>query len=90
LKTISNALFTFDKNSNNDNVYFHLVDNDKIFVVIVSHFVCGIEYNREKLTRYDIRDPKYKILNPKKHAQSIVTTTNDWKNIKYKTLIYPK
>ena len=90
LKTISNPLFTIDKNSKNDNDNIHLVENDKIFVVNVSHFVCGIEYNKEKLTRYDIRDPKYKILNPKKHAHSIVTTTNDWKNIKYKTLVYPK
>lgn len=84
LMTIYNPVFTIDDISKNDKDNIHLINNEKIFVVNVDHFMCGIQYDKTQLTRYDIRDPKYKLLNPKKHAHTIVSTTNDWKNIKYK------
>lgn len=84
LLTIFNPVFTIDEISKNENDNIHLIINKKIFVINVYHFMCGIHYDKTLLTRYDIRDPKYKLLNPNKHARNIVSTTNDWKNIKYK------
>jgi hypothetical protein len=88
LATLLNPIFSIDKESKNnaDNVF--LVENDRIFVVNVDHFLCGIIYNKANNYTYDIRDPKHKIINPsaRKQTNVVATTSADWKNIRYRKL----
>ena len=88
LLTLINPIFTVDKESKNERDNIHVIENDNIFVINVHHFLCGIVYNKANVYRYDIRDPKRKLLNPsaRKHTTNPVTTTDDWKNIRYRTL----
>lgn len=88
LISIINPIFTIDTESRNPTDNMHIVANDKIFVINVHHFLCGIVYKKTNMYRYDIRDPKTKIVNPsaRKQTSNVVTTSQDWSNIRYRKI----
>ena len=92
LLSLINVVYTIDTESKNEKDNVHVVDNEKIFVVNVYHFLCGINYDKTNIYRYDIRDSKKKIINPsaRKLATQVVTQSDDWKNIKYKSIQKPR
>lgn len=81
-------IFTIDKESKNEKDNVHVVQNEKIFIVNVNYFSCGNQYNKANIYKYDIRDPKRKIINPsaRKQTNEVVSSTDDWKNIRYRSI----
>lgn len=88
LATLVNVMFTIDTESKNENDNINVINSDKIFIVNVYHFLCGINYDKTNVYKYDIRDPKRKILNPsaRKQTNQVVSNTDDWKNIRYRSI----
>jgi hypothetical protein len=88
LNTLYHPIFSIDTKSKNEKDNVHIVDNEKIFIVNVDHFTCGIQYNTANVYRYDIRDSKRKIINPsaRKQTNQAITSTDDWKNIRYRKI----
>jgi hypothetical protein len=81
-------IFTIDKESKNEKDNLYVVENEKIFIVNVNYFSCGIQYDKANIYKYDIRDPKRKIIHPsaRKQTNVVVSTTEDWKNIRYRSI----
>lgn len=78
--------YTIDKKSNNhnDNIHRVLNNTDKRFVININHFIIpGSNPNEEEFYNYDLREPAKKITVPDnwKKTNSLVQTTDDWKNI---------
>ena len=88
IATIYYPVFTIDSASKNEKDNIHIVENEKIFIVNVDHFSCGIQYNTANNYKYDIRDSKRKIIHPsaRKQTNQVITSSDDWKNIRYRKL----
>ena len=85
LNTLHALQYTVDSKSTNaeDNIF--LVDNTRIQVINIVHFLTLYSHESEKFYHYDLREPKHKILHPDANRQTnrLQTHTEDWKRIPY-------
>jgi len=85
LKTISQLYFTIDDKSANQNDNIFTVHNSRIFFINITSFLTYILFGTEEYYKYDLREPKRKIIHPNKIKEitKTVINTNDWTNIPY-------
>jgi len=85
LKTITKLSYTIDDKSDNQNDNIFVVDNPRIFVINISSFVTGVNFENDNYYSYDLREPKRKIIHPDKlrETKKVVGTTDDWSSIPY-------
>jgi len=85
LKTISQLQYNIDDKSLNQNDNIFTVHNSRIFFINISTFLTCIPFGTEEYYKYDLREPKRKIINPNKIKEitKTVINTNDWTNIPY-------
>jgi len=86
IRSIDNLLFTIDDKSLNPNDNVYLVENSKIMVINVTHFMTLVNYNEDSYHDYDLREPVRNIMFPNsnvKMTNQTVVSTDDWKHIPY-------
>lgn len=85
INTIRNLKYTVDDKSENPNDNMFTVHNSRIFFVNISTFLTHIQFGSEEYYKYDLREPKRKIINPDKikETKQSVVSTNDWSKIPY-------
>jgi hypothetical protein len=85
LKTISQLYFTIDDKSANQNDNIFTVHNSRIFFINITSFLTYIPFGTEEYYKYDLREPKRKIIHPNKIKEitKTVINTNGWTNIPY-------
>jgi hypothetical protein len=86
LRTISKLDYTIDSLSTNPNDNIFPFEDARIFYVNIKTFMTYLRYENDEYFNYDLREPKRKIIHPDKllkHANKVVTNTDDWSNIPY-------
>lgn len=84
LMTIHKLQYTVDNESTNplDNV--HVICSDKMFVINISTFMTAIKFEQDNYYKYDLREPKRKIIHPNRiKTNKIDHITDDWSNIPF-------
>jgi hypothetical protein len=85
LRTIHKLAYTVDAESINplDNV--HVVFSDNVFVINITTFMTGTNFENDNYHKYDLREPPRKIIHPDriKHQQNDYLTADDWTNIPF-------
>jgi hypothetical protein len=84
LRTIHKLSYTIDLTSTNplDNV--HMVKSNNTFVVNISTFMTGIQFEHDQYHKYDLREPPRKIIHPDKiRSAKNNPLTDDWSNIPF-------
>jgi hypothetical protein len=85
LKTIHQLKYTIDEKSENPNDNIFTVHNPRIFFINIQTFLTYIPFGSEEYYKYDLREPKRKIIHPDKikETNKTVVNTTDWTNIPY-------
>jgi hypothetical protein len=86
LQTISKLLYTIDTLSNNPNDNIFSFEDSRIFYINIKTFFTQLRCENDEYFKYDLREPKQKIIRPDKLLQQtnkLVTNTDDWSNIPY-------
>ena len=84
LMTIHKLRYTIDSESTNplDNVY--VISSNKMFVINISTFMTAIKFEHDNYDKYDLREPKRKIIHPNRiKTNKIDHITDDWSNIPF-------
>lgn len=84
IRSISKLNFTIDKESLNplDNV--HIISCNKLFIINISTFMTGTVFENDNYHKYDLREPKRKIIHPDRiGTNKVETLTDDWSNIPF-------
>lgn len=86
LSTISNLTYTIDSTSAdpNDNKFEFI--SSYIHYININTFDTHHSFQDDKYYKYDLREPKRKIINPNndlKQVMNTFTSTNEWSNIPY-------
>ena len=81
---IRNLTYTIDNESLNPLDNIHIVSSNKIFVINITTFATGTEFEKEDYHNYDLREPARKISHPDRIGTKIVESqTDDWSNIPF-------
>ena len=86
LRTISKLNYIIDSLSTNPNDNIFPFEDSRIFYVNIKTFMTYLRYENDEYFNYDLREPRRKIIHPDKllkHANKVVTNTDDWSNIPY-------
>jgi hypothetical protein len=85
IKTIHQLKYSISEKSENPNDNIFAVHNTRIFFINISTFLTLIPFGSEEYYKYDLREPKRKIVHPDKirETHKTVVSTNDWTNIPY-------
>ena len=84
LKTINKLSYTIDNESANPVDNIHVIVFDKLFIINIQTFMTGVLFESDQYNKYDLREPKRKIIHPDKiGTNKIETLTNDWTNIPF-------
>jgi len=84
LKTIHKLSYTIDDESANPVDNIHVIVFDKLFIINIQTFMTGVLFESDQYNKYDLREPKRKIIHPDKiGTNKIETLTNDWTNIPF-------
>lgn len=85
IKTIHQLNYSIDSKSSNINDNVFIVNNPRVYMINIHHFLTAFSPEKEEYFHYDLREPPQKIYNPdwKKRTQNTFVTTDDWKNIPY-------
>ena len=85
LRTIHQLKYSIDEKSENPNDNIFAVHNARIFFINISTFLTRVPFGSEEYYKYDLREPKRKIVHPDKikETHKTVVSTNDWTNIPY-------
>jgi len=86
LRTISKLDYGIDTISTNPNDNIFSFEDPRIFYVNIKTFLTLLRYENDEYFNYDLREPRRKIIHPDKllkHANKVVTNTDDWSNIPY-------
>jgi hypothetical protein len=93
IRSIKNLSYTIDDTSLNPNDNIYLVENPRIQVINVTHFLTLVDANADVYHDYDLREPvrniMYPNVNAKKSVKSVIGT-DDWKNIPYYPTVQEK
>jgi len=83
LRTIHKLFYSINERSLNDDDNEFIVDNPKIYIINISHFLTCVAYENEEYSKYDLRDPPRKIIHPNKIVKigHIADNIDDWTNI---------
>ena len=84
IRTIHKLNYTIDTESTNplDNIYF--VSFDKLFIINISTFMTGTVFENDNYHKYDLREPKRKIIHPDRiGTKKVEALTDDWSNIPF-------
>jgi hypothetical protein len=85
LRTITKLKYTIDEKSANPNDNIFVVNNPKIFIINIHSFLTNVRFETDQYYKYDLREPKRKIINPDSIslARNVVGSTDDWSKIPY-------
>jgi hypothetical protein len=85
IRTIHQLKYTIEKRSLNENDNIFIVENDRIFIINITHFLTAYKYENDSYFQYDLREPSKKIINPddSKRLTNTYMTTDEWANIPY-------
>jgi hypothetical protein len=84
LKTIHKLSYSIDNESSNPLDNIHVTLFDKLFIINIQTFMTATLFESEQYNKYDLREPKRKIIHPDKiGTNKIETLTNDWTNIPF-------
>ena len=88
LRTITQLRYSIDTKSTNEADNQLVVENPNIFIINTTHFVTGIDYNKDEYYKYDLREPARKIIAPGQVRRTPVNPNDaalvdDWTNIPY-------
>jgi len=84
LRTIHKLEYSIDNESTNELDNIHVVTSDKVFIINISTFMTGTIFETDKYHKYDLREPKRKIIHPDRiGTNKIEKLTDDWSNIPF-------
>jgi hypothetical protein len=85
LRTINNLEYEISNESSNPLDNINTIDSSKIFMINISEFITGVNFENEKFFKYDLREPPQKInTNDRLNNNNVVNhVENDWTNIPY-------
>ena len=88
IRTIMQLRHSIDSSSTNEVDNQLVVDNPNIFFINITHFITGIDYDKEEYYKYDLREPARKIIAPGQIRRTPVNpndikSVDDWTQIGY-------
>jgi hypothetical protein len=84
IRTIHKLNYTIDNESTNPLDNIHVVSFDKLFIINISTFMTGTVFENDNYHKYDLREPKRKIIHPDKiGTKKVDALTDDWSNIPF-------
>lgn len=84
IRTIHKLKYSIDSESDNplDNV--HVIYEENMFIINIKTFMTGTKFEHDNYLKYDLREPKRKIIHPDKiRTEKIDHITDDWSNIPF-------
>jgi len=88
VRTITQLRYSIDTKSTNEADNQLVVENPNIFFINTTHFLTGIDYNKDEYYKYDLREPARKIIAPNQVRRTPINPNDaalvdDWTNIPY-------
>uniref|UniRef100_A0A6C0BAP1 Galactosyltransferase C-terminal domain-containing protein n=1 Tax=viral metagenome TaxID=1070528 RepID=A0A6C0BAP1_9ZZZZ len=84
LQTIHGLQYDIDTKSFNPSDNHFIVENDRIWIINVTHFVTHVRFESDEYYEYDLREPKTQFKHANKgRLQNPINTTEEWKHIPY-------
>jgi len=85
LRTISKLKYAIDSKSFNPNDNIFVVNNPRIFIINIQSFLTHVRFETDQYYKYDLREPKRKIINPDSMSltRNVVSSTEEWSKIPY-------
>ena len=88
LQTITHLQYSIDNTSTNNDDNKLVIDNLNISIINITHFLTGIDYDKDEYYKYDLREPARAIIAPHKIKRTPVNPNDgmlvdDWTNIPY-------
>jgi hypothetical protein len=84
IRTIHKLSYTIDTESTNPLDNIHVVSFDKLFIINISTFMTGTVFENDNYHKYDLREPKRKIIHPDRiGTKKVESLTDDWSNIPF-------
>ena len=89
INSIYQLQYEINEKSTNPKDNLYTVDNNKIYIINITHFFTAFDYNNDskELYNYDLREPKKKILEPNSNRKcdinNAVQSSESWTNIPY-------
>jgi len=88
IRSIMQLRYSIDSKSTNEIDNQLVVDNPNIFFINITHFITGIDYDKEEYYKYDLREPARKIIAPGQIKRTPMNPhdaelVEDWTNIPY-------
>lgn len=84
IRTIHKLNYTIDFESNNPLDNIHVISFDKLFIINITTFMTGIAFEKDDYFKYDLREPKRKIIHPDRiGTKKVEVLTDDWSNIPF-------
>ena len=75
IRTIHKLVYSLDRESQNPADNVHTVDSPHIFVINIATFMTGLRFEHEQYSKYDLREPPRKIVNPGQMGTSLFKNT---------------
>jgi len=84
IRTIHKLNYTIDCESKNPLDNIHVISFDKLFIINITTFMTGIAFEKDDYFKYDLREPKRKIIHPDRiGSKNVDVLTDNWSNIPF-------